>query len=377
MGNEVYANGREVSCKAGSGKTICAFPDVCFTPPENPATPPGVPIPYPNTGMDSDATSGSTTVQISGQEVMLKNKSYFQRSSGDEAGCAAKKGVLTSVNMGKVYFTSWSMDVKIEGENVVRHLDLTTHNHASVPGNTPPWPFMDAMAVAQDPCATEKANEESACKNPPPKSSTYKKPDGTTGVKLRCSPKCREAKACRLVAKENDKAQCCEPNNTGDHLIEVNCFTPKGGREKKQTFPEFAGYDHEKAPTACARNPGALKGMKNNHNAMQAWREEAKLECTMGQYRESRGPMKTGPNGEEFNWTYAEASAAGAASHHKVNPHCSDVCTKAQLDNYHQNDPNGPKCADSTPVRTEIRSWNDAQARGGRSYVGKSYPARG
>ena len=97
----------------------------------------------------------------------------------------------------------------------------------------------------------------------------------------------------------------------------------------------------------------------------------------MGQYREKGGPMKTGPNGEEFNWKYSEASAAGAASHHQVNPHCSEACTKAQLDNYHQNDPNGPKCGDSTPVRTEIRSWNDAQARGGRSYVGKSYPARG
>ncbi len=29
------------------------------------------------------------------------------------------------------------MDVKFEGENVVRHLDLTTHNHASSPGNSP------------------------------------------------------------------------------------------------------------------------------------------------------------------------------------------------------------------------------------------------
>ncbi len=148
MANEVYANGRELSCKAGSGKTICAFPDVCFTPPETPATPPGVPIPYPNTGLTTDTTNGSKTVKISGQEVMLKNKSYFQKSSGDEAGCAAKKGVLTSVNMGKVYFTTWSMDVKIEGENVVRHLDLTTHNHMSVPGNSPPWPFLDKAACA-------------------------------------------------------------------------------------------------------------------------------------------------------------------------------------------------------------------------------------
>jgi hypothetical protein len=155
MANQVYANMMEVSCKAAMGKSICAFPDVCFTPPLTPATPPGVPIPYPNTGMASDTTSGSSSVKISGQEVMLKNKSYFKRSMGDEAGCAPKKGVITSMNMGKVYFTMWSMDVKVEGENVVRMLDLTTHNHASVPGNTTPWPYIDEMSALQGdgPCA--------------------------------------------------------------------------------------------------------------------------------------------------------------------------------------------------------------------------------
>src|SRR6186713_926869 len=121
MGNEVYANMMEVSCKAAEGKAICAFPDVCFTPPQTPATPPGVPIPYPNTGLASDTTEGSSTVKISGQEVMLKNKSYFKTSSGDEAGAAPKKGLVTSKTKGHVLFTAWSMDVKIEGENVVRH----------------------------------------------------------------------------------------------------------------------------------------------------------------------------------------------------------------------------------------------------------------
>ena len=58
MSNRVYANDREVSCKAGAGKSIAAFPDVCFTPPQTPATPPGVPIPYPNTGMTSDTSDG-------------------------------------------------------------------------------------------------------------------------------------------------------------------------------------------------------------------------------------------------------------------------------------------------------------------------------
>lgn len=148
MANEVYANGMELACKAGAGKTICAMPDVCFTPPENPATPPGVPVPYPNTGFASDTTEGSKTVQISGKEIMLKNKSYFKKSTGDEAGCAAKKGVITSTNTGKVYFVKWSMDVKFEGENVDRHLDLTTNNHASPMANeAAPWTFIDLSLI--------------------------------------------------------------------------------------------------------------------------------------------------------------------------------------------------------------------------------------
>ena len=152
MGCEVYANGMSIACKAASGKSIAAMPDVCFTPPLTPATPPGVPIPYPNTGMASDTTDGSKTVQIGGQEVMLKNKSTFKTSTGDEAGSAPKKGVVTSKIKGKLNFIAWSMDVKFEGENVPRHLDLMGHNEASDPPNTPPWPYLDGMTLpATDP----------------------------------------------------------------------------------------------------------------------------------------------------------------------------------------------------------------------------------
>jgi hypothetical protein len=150
MANDVFANGREISCKKADGKSICAFPDVCFTPPECPATPPGVPIPYPNTAFAKDTSKGSKKVVISGKEIMLKNKSFFKRSTGDEAGCAAKKGIITSKIQGKVYFTTWSMDVKVEGKNVVRHLDLTTHNHDFFPGNSPTWPYFDTMTFDQN-----------------------------------------------------------------------------------------------------------------------------------------------------------------------------------------------------------------------------------
>ena len=166
MSNEVYANFMEISCKQGSGKAICAFPDVCFTPPQTPPTPTGVPIPYPNTGMDSDTTDGTSTVKVSGQEAMLKNKSCFKKSTGDEAGAAPKKGVVTSKNTGKVYFNVWSMDVKFEGENVVRNLDLTTHNHASFPGDTPTWPYLSKASVAnpKGACAAEVKKIETACR---------------------------------------------------------------------------------------------------------------------------------------------------------------------------------------------------------------------
>jgi hypothetical protein len=148
MANQVYANLLEVCCKAAEGKSLCAFPDVCMTPPQTPATPPGVPVPYPNTALASDCTNGSTSVVISGQEVMLKNKSFFKQSMGDEAGSAPKKGVITSQIQGKVYFSMWSMNVQIEGENVPRAFDITTNNHAgAMPGNTPPWPYLDAMTA--------------------------------------------------------------------------------------------------------------------------------------------------------------------------------------------------------------------------------------
>jgi hypothetical protein len=147
------------------GKSICQFPDVCFTPPLTPATPPGVPIPYPNTGMASDTSDGSSSVKIGGQEVMLKDRSAFKQSTGDEAGAAPKKGMINSKIKGKVYFIAWSMDVKVEGENVVRNLDMTTHNHACAPANgAAPMVHVAAIALAKfESCEKEARKVEEKC----------------------------------------------------------------------------------------------------------------------------------------------------------------------------------------------------------------------
>lgn len=42
------------------------------------------------------------------------------------------------------------MDVKFEGKSVCRHLDITTSNHGSQPGATPPVPNTENMSLAQE-----------------------------------------------------------------------------------------------------------------------------------------------------------------------------------------------------------------------------------
>jgi len=140
LGNEVFANGNEIACKSGDGKVIAALPDVCLSPPSPPAGP--IPVPYPDTSFSKDMKNGSKTVKIDSKEVMLKDKSFYKTSPlGNEAATKSLgAGVVSHVITGKTYFVAWSMDVKFEGKNVDRHIDLTTSNHASPMGDTPTIP---------------------------------------------------------------------------------------------------------------------------------------------------------------------------------------------------------------------------------------------
>lgn len=350
MSDKVFANGREISCKNGSGKSICAFPDVCFTPPQTPATPPGVPIPYPNTGQDGDTTSGSTSVSISGQEVMLKNKSYFKSSVGNEAGCAPKKGVVTSTNKGKVYFNSWSMDVKVEGENVVRHLDLTTHNHNPKPGQTPTWPFSASQTAGtgEDKCEGEKAREKAACKEFAPEAkgrgkSVCAAAGMTKGVRslsekqhlanakaIQSAPRvakptatkrekalsCLKARRCRLVPYKKDQkgvTGCC-PSQTPDHLMPKASFKKGTGK-----MPGWGKYSSSAAPCMCAEGPS--NHGEGSHPLRHA---EHKARPPRGVKAGQKMPYKRAVN----------HSAKGAAKVFKASG-CTEACIKAQLDQKH------------------------------------------
>ncbi|KIG09605.1 DUF4150 domain-containing protein [Caballeronia concitans] len=217
MSTEVYANSREISGKAADGKSICALPDTCFTPPQTPATPPGVPVPYPNSAFSSDTTDGSKSVKIGGEEIMLKDVSSFKKSSGDEAGCAPKKGVLNSKISGSVYFISWSMDVIAEGENLPRHLDKTTHNHACPTANEgAPWIHVTALHPDAKPdlvpceakCNTKELSKEK-------KSNLRKQPEYETAKDKVNKPK---PLTCPVCKEGRDKL-------SPDHIVPVTHVT--------------------------------------------------------------------------------------------------------------------------------------------------------
>ena len=370
MADDVFANTREITCQAGSSKSIAAFPDVCMTPPENPATPPGVPIPYPNFGMASDTTKGSKSVKINSKPVMLKNQSHFKKSTGDEAGCAAKKGVVSSKNRGKVYFISWSADVKIEGKNVVRHLDMTTHNHGSPANEAIPWPHIGRMDLINsvEGCEADKKKITDECGDPIDKNkAACPDPSGVESAKAEHKAavdmdkndpgreaakaaatlkvnaafetysldvhdnKCTKALRCALVPYNKGKKACC-PHLTPDHLVPAAQFGANRGAG--------TNYKEREAPCMCAAGGASIA----THGLLGLGRT---------QYMEENDiPV----NQEGEVWTVEESCKCGAESAAKVSG-CTPGCLEAQLKKGHDDMGVDPKKKISTkkeaPIQTE------------------------
>jgi hypothetical protein len=288
MANNVYANGREISCKSGSAKVTAGFPDVCLTPPPPPAGP--LPIPYPLFSFDSDTTSGSKKVKINGKEVMLKDKSYFKKCTGDEAATKSQgQGVITHTITGKVYFIAWSMDVVVEGENAVRHLDMTTSNHASPLGNeSVPWPELANQAFESGPCKG-------------------------------CDEKLKLQKYSEPCPQNKDG----EPQ-TGHHLIPGRCLR------------ETSGYSHGTAPVICVSRGNQHQGSHKLCHAIfdpfEANKAEKQEPMTYDQARDK-----------------AAESAGGATDPPRELSQEELDCVKFQLDLYYKEDP--PGCKSNTELR--------------------------
>ncbi|WP_415182319.1 PAAR-like domain-containing protein [Phaeovulum sp.] len=381
----VFANKLEVSCQAQANKILAAFPDVCMTPPEAPPTPPGVPIPYPNFGMDSDTDKGTGTVKIGGKTVNQKNISYFTKTTGDEAGAAAKKGVISSKNTGKSYSQAFSMNVKAEGENLTRFSDISTNNHGSPP-NVVPWPKIGAphMPGGVDPCEGDKKDADEACGDQAGIDAACKKAaldlkvgergnimgtrDGynTTipvmGSSFRDNADliemadtaqldpCLAALAC-VLPKKGSENQCPCPGQTGHHMVPASAFYNNGRGEGTIEPGDFPidicpspnpvpsdykappGYKATSAPCVCAEgcsNTTGSHGMM--HTEMSAFISENAAEGV------EIPIMGSTPGKQELpSLTYEEMRDEAIRSHAVIFPcsNCSEACLKAQLDSYH------------------------------------------
>jgi len=156
----VSVNMRTVVHASSNG--ICtAFPDVCKTP--APPSPSPIPIPYPNIAQSSDTASGSTSVKCDGNPILLKG-SNFKMSTGDEAGSIG--GMISGKIKGKSEPQMYSFDVKIDGKNPVRLLDIMLNNDK----NTPPFPVLQPPSIVVMIPAPESST--------PPNLTKFEQPEG-------------------------------------------------------------------------------------------------------------------------------------------------------------------------------------------------------
>lgn len=127
MSRTVFANGRSLSHKGSGDKSLSSAPDVCKTPVGN-STPP---IPYSVMSQVADLAGGTCSVKINGNSTSIANSKH-SKCTGDEPGTA--KGLASGSTKEESAFTSYSFDVKFEGQGAVRHMDTTTMNKANTIG---------------------------------------------------------------------------------------------------------------------------------------------------------------------------------------------------------------------------------------------------
>lgn len=208
MPTHVYANNNEIASKAADGKSIAAFPDVCFTPPAPPVGP--LPLPYPNTGEVKDTDKGTTKVFIKDKMAGMEGDSYISKSMGDEAATQSQgKGLITGALQGKCYFGVWSMDVKMEGKGVPRHLDMVTHNHGSQGPNGGVGSDVDTTASVMDtpPMHASELTPTIAC--------SFQKTEGYCGEKVGINIR-------RMHSDFSSKCEVQIQNKTGSSKFEIN-----------------------------------------------------------------------------------------------------------------------------------------------------------
>jgi hypothetical protein len=296
-GDNIYINGRSAFHAGSGGKALAAFPDLCLCPPPPPGGP--VPTPLPNNALASDITGCATSVMFCGNPAGHQ-RSYISTSTGDEAGdpkAGGQGNAVTHTVKGKAYFHSYSMDVRIEGIEAIRHLDITTHNHASPPPGTPPKPMIAKRDFAK--------NGQVEC-----------------------------GKGCVVVAYDKGCPKGRDgQKKTPHHIIPKHCFKEFWNDAAGEPIPlkGWSSYNAKKAPCVCVT--GADKAAESPSGRLL---EHGRIHRRMD-LSEAVAALRPGPDGQQGNaWSYSEARDAGVESVNKgTGGKCDPACVAAVVDGYH------------------------------------------
>jgi hypothetical protein len=341
--------------------------------------------------MDSDTDGGSKEVKIGGKEVMLKNSSSFKKCSGDDAATKSwGMNVITHQIGGKVYFAMWSMDVKIEGQNAVRNLDIMTHNHMSSPGGTPPWPFTARAALAADTgeCSKEVEKAEKACtkeddkktwkddvqcpdtgaidKSKKAMTAAKRSMEAGTGsaedyekakdqwnkdydefAKKTDEDPCQAALRCLLVPYKGKKKEgkCCK-GQTGDHLLDASCFFDTGrGGSGSTALEGCEKYKTNRAPVMCVEGQNNTQATHGDMHTIKGYLAQKK------QDGDGKMSLTQGKNNAKEAVTAVFPDSA-----------CSGPCIDAQLKKYHEDECEMDKSQKINAASSGRTSAADAQA---------------
>lgn len=226
----------------------------------------------------------------------MKDQSTFKKSTGDEAATKSLgMGVVTHTIQGEASFVAWSMDVKFEGANADRHLDMMLHNEQSNPANTATWNYCDAMVAA-----------------------------------FAAGGKCENMEHLRLQQKrEPCPTKNGEPQH-GHHLLPARCFY--------NADPEIPNYDYDMAPVICVTGRTQHMGA---HKLCHDWFDSVELG-----YHE---------NGWDFTYSAASSAATGSAGQaldppRPLTPKERD-CVQFQQDQYYKaQPPQGLGMSDNTKL---------------------------
>ena len=218
------------------------------------------------------------------------------------------------------------MNVKFEGENVVRHLDLTTHNHASPPNGAAPMVHTATMAMGNiSTCAGDLKNIKDSCKDdvdpcPGPLAHKVGEQRASFTATADQSRTVQAANAATSEAKSNDcvkhmrchlrpyepddkKGGCC-PGQSPHHI------PPKSMLEGI-----VSGYNMKTALCVCLEGASQHVGSHGEHHAALDYiagkpgKLDAQGKCTL----------------KDYNKICAQATAAQTG--------CNEECIEAQLNN--------------------------------------------